>query len=300
MTMLIAGFGDLGRQIALQRIRESQSEGSDASAPHPAIYALSRSAQQQEMPVGVQAIAADLTDPASLTVIPRGITELVYCASADASDPSSYQAIYVQGLRHVLTQVLSEQGDQSGADSPQLRVVFVSSTAVYARSMAGWVDEQTPTEPDRFNGTIMLQAEALCRQLVPQAQILRLSGIYGPGRTYLLRRLLTGSATIPADHDYWANRIHIEDAARAVLHLLRLVKQGDTFIGSDSHPTPLAQVYKDLARRIGAPEPQVGPPNAMMGKKRLSNRKLIESGFAFRWPDAREGYQTVIDEFLST
>lgn len=302
MSLLIAGFGDLGRQIAHEYFE------APGNIPGP-VLALGRSVNQLELAPGIRAIKADLTDPDSLSHLPEDITHIVYCASADGSDPDAYRAIYVDGLRNLLTKVLSTRPVRGSAGTRPLehilehqprptqptRVVFVSSSAVYAKSLEGWVDEKSPTEPSRFNGQIMLEAELLCRKMVPDAQILRLSGIYGPGRTHLLRRLMTGQATVPASSDFWANRIHIEDAARAALHLLNLTSGGETFIGTDCFPLPLREVYIDLAKRLNAPTPTEAAPSAMMGRKRLSNRKLLDSGFEFRWPDSRTGYQTVID-----
>ena len=323
MSLLIAGFGDLGRQIAQEYFE------APGNIPGP-VLALGRSVNQLALAPGIRAIKADLSDPDTLNNLPGDITHIVYCASADGSQPQAYRAIYVDGLRNLLTRVLANRQaggsasrgspdplfssafppdpavvpalapalDQSPRTRKPPRVVFVSSTAVYAKSLAGWVDESSATEPERFNGQIMLEAEALCQQMIPDAQILRLSGIYGPGRTYLLKRLMAGQATIPASTDFWANRSHIEDAARAVLHLLNLTPGGQTFIGTDCFPLPLREVYLDLAKRLSAPTPPEGPPSAMMGRKRLSNRKLLDSGFEFRWPDSRTGYQTVIESFI--
>jgi len=304
MSLLIAGFGDLGRQIAHEYFE------TPGNIPGP-VLALGRSGNQLELAPGIRAIKADLRDPDSLDNLPEDITHIVYCASADGADPEAYRAIYVDGLRNLLTKVKSPRPgrgpigkrplehilEHHPRPSQPLQMVFVSSTAVYAKSLEGWVDEKSPTEPGRFNGQIMLEAEILCRKMVPEAQILRLSGIYGPGRTYLLRRLMAGQATVPASSDFWANRIHIEDAARAALHLLNLTPGGETFIGTDCFPLPLREVYLDLAKRLNAPAPAEAAPSAMMGRKRLSNRKLLDSGFEFRWPDSRTGYQTVIDSF---
>ena len=282
MSILIAGFGDLGRQIALALHRES--------TPFQSVILALRRHLNADMPAGVTPVVADLTDPASLAVIPNDVTHAVYCAAADSSTEQAYQKTYFEGL-HNLIDRLSQQ-----AFMP--RILFVSSTAVYGRDIEGVVDESSPTNPARFNGKIMLATEQMLLARAPDSVVLRLSGIYGPGRTQLLRRLMAGTTNIPDQPGYWANRIHIEDAARAVIHLLRDRHQSGVMIGTDIHPLPLDTLYRDLARQIGAPSPKMAPPSPMMGKKKLSNRKLLSTGFEFNWPDSRTGYQSVIRSFL--
>jgi len=282
MRVLIAGFGDLGRQIALTLQREP-------IASQGATLALRRRLMT-DLPSGVTPLVADLTDPASLSVIPDHVTHAVYCAAADASTEQAYRRTYFEGLRNLIDR-LSQQ-----AIMP--RMLFVSSTAVYGREVEGIVDESSPTHPARFNGQVMLASEQMLLERAPDSVVVRLSGIYGPGRTQLLRRIMAGATHIPDQPGYWANRIHIDDAARAVVHLLRDRRQSGVFIGTDSHPLPLDVLYADLASQIGAPPPRTAPPTAMMGKKKLSNLKLLSTGFAFNWPDSRIGYQSVIKSFL--
>jgi nucleoside-diphosphate-sugar epimerase len=106
----------------------------------------------------------------------------------------------------------------------------------------------------------------------------------------LLDRLRLGQASAPQAEAHWANRIHVEDAAAAIVHLLALNQPDSTYLVTDSTPLPMRTLYEALAKLVGGPCPPVGAAPAMVGSKRLSNKRLLATGFALRWPDSREGY----------
>jgi nucleoside-diphosphate-sugar epimerase len=174
------------------------------------------------------------------------------------------------------------------------RVLFVSSSAVYGDHAGDWVDEDTPAAPPGFNGAVLLEAERLLATHPVRSIVLRLAGLYGPARLQLLDRLRAGSVPVPRRAPHWANRFHVEDAAAAIAHLLQLVDPAPLYLGVDNTPLPLDVLYDHLARLIDAPRPPDGPPPANIGSKRLSNARLLASGFVPRWPDARTGYVDLI------
>jgi len=285
MSILIAGFGDLGQQI----YRQWRLESHGLSGP---VLALRRHhVQASTVDTGLVRTTADLCKPQSLTQLPDDITHVVYCAGSPQSDEQSYRDTYVTGLANLIRH-LSQQTNPP-------RLVFVSSTSVYGKGLDGWVDENTATEPTGFNGRIMLEAEQLVTEQCSSSAILRLSGIYGSARHHLLNRLVRGTVTIPDTPGYWANRIHIEDAARACLHFLSHEELTGPYIVSDSTPLDIRDLYRWLAKEIGAPEPNSAPPTLSLGRKRLSNKKLIATGFELRWPDSRAGYAEIIEEYLA-
>jgi len=291
MTWLIAGFGGLGQEMAqvMRHFPDLKQTPIVALRRHPPRDAATEEATETptEKPTpNTQWFSADLTDPSTLN-LPSGLSHVVYCATPDQRDEANYHLTYEVGLQN-LVHALHQTGNHNA------RLLFVSSTAVYGANQAGWLDETSPTEPSGFNGRVLLRAEQWLLAHWPNALVLRLSGLYGPKRRALLTRLAQGQASVPPSEDYWANRIHIHDAARAVIHLLRQTKCHGIYIGTDSTPVPLRTLYRDLAQALGAPEPQPGPPSPMMGKKRLSNQKLINSGFELEWPDCRRGYAAMI------
>jgi len=272
--VLLAGCGDLGLRVA-QRLR---ARGDD-------VWALRRQPQVSD-DSGIHWLRGDLTQPMTLRGLPAGITQLVYLPTPDRRDAAAYRATFLDGLRHLL--VALGQGSLR-------RVLLVSSSAVYGEHGGDWVDEDTPAAPPGFNGAVLLEAEQWLAAQSPRSIVLRLAGLYGPGRMQLLERLRAGQVAVPRTLPHWANRIHVDDAAAAVVHLLQLTDPLPLYLGVDSMPLPLDVLYDHLAGLIGAAPAVDGPAPAGIGSKRLSNARLRASGFAPQWPDAREGYAALLD-----
>ena len=272
--ILLAGCGDLGERVA-QCLRKRGDE----------VWALRRQPTTRDGH-GIHWLRGDLTDPASLRELPAGITRLVYLPAPETRDKAAYRAIFVDGLRHLL----------DALDGRKLaQVVFVSSSAVYGEHDGDWVDEATPAEPLGFNGTVLLEAEQwLAEQSLPST-VLRLAGLYGPGRLQLIERLRARQLRVPRETPHWANRIHVDDAATAIAHLLQLESPLPLYLGVDDTPMPLDELYDFLAALIDAPLPAEGAPPAGVGSKRLRNARLRDSGWTPQWPDAREGYAALLD-----
>lgn len=235
---------------------------------------------------GVHWLRGDLTQPDSLHGLPKKITRLVYLPAPDARDKASYRAIFVDGLRQLLDVL----------DGKALaQVLLVSSSAVYGEHDGDWVDEATPANPQGFNGAVLREAEQwLAEQPLPST-VLRLAGLYGPGRLQLVERLRAGQLRVPREVPHWANRIHVDDAAAAVVHLLGLARPLPLYLGVDDTPLPLDELYDFLADLVDAPLPAEGAAPVGVGSKRLANARLRASGWAPRWPDAREGYAALLD-----
>jgi len=137
---------------------------------------------------------------------------------------------------------------------------------------------------------MLLAAEAAFHERVPHGAVLRLSGLYGGGSTRLLDRVRSGQVTDP---HRWTNRIHREDAAAAVVHLLTMPADPQTlYLGTDDGPAQMGDVAAYLAERLGAPAPPIAEPEQGHGK-RLSNARLRATGWAPTRPTYREGYAGV-------
>lgn len=273
--VLLAGCGDVGLRVA--RLLRAKGHEVFALRRHPSADGDS----------GIRWLAGDLAAPATLEHLPDGITRLAYLPAPDARERAAYEAVFLDGLRGLLDRL----------DRRRLaRVVFVSSSAVYGEREGRWVDEDTPPDPPGFNGAVLLEAERwLTMQALP-ATVLRLAGLYGPGRLQLIERLRAGQAAVPRDAPHWANRIHVDDAATAIVQLLQLPEPRPLYLGVDDTPLPLHVLYDHLASLVGAPLPPQGAGPAGVGSKRLSNARLRASGWAPRWPDARGGYAAVLRE----
>ena len=230
---------------------------------------------------------ADLLNPASLSFLGAeefsAVTHILYAPSPDSRTIDHYTGVYSLGLPRLLNSL-------PPACLKQLqRCVLVGSSAVWAPSEE-WVDENTPVQQTTFRASALLEAEAALHGSLPPGTgiALRLSGLYGPGRLQLMKGLQAGTITAPDGPGHWANRIHIDDAARACAHLLTLANPQPLYIGTDDCPMPTVQFYDELAKLIGAPAP-AGQLRAPSGK-RLSNARLRASGWEPAWPNALKWY----------
>lgn len=213
----------------------------------------------------------DATDAEAMArLLVRGFDRiLVTLAPAERTDDAYCQA-YVRPA-----EVLAQQLDRLGLKP---RLVFVSSSSVYGQDAGEWVDEDSPALPATFAGRRLLEAESL---LGERAVTARLSGIYGPGRGQLLANIRAGQVSRKLNS--WSNRIHEQDAARALVHLLLLDRPAPRYLVTDSCPVPLGE----LVAALGGPDWR--PAENLTGK-RLHNQRLLASGFALEFPDWRVGY----------
>jgi nucleoside-diphosphate-sugar epimerase len=276
--VLIAGCGDLGTEVGLRLV----------DAGHQ-VYGLRRS--PDVLPSDIHGLAGDLGRDDGLPPLPDGI-DLVVHAAAGARGADAYRAVYRDGLRRLLEAVAA-----TGV-TPR-RVLFVSSTAVYGVDDGSEVDEGTPAEPASETGAVLLETERLLAAATPTGIALRLAGVYGPGRTRLIDQVRDGSARLPV-RPVHTNRIHRDDAAAAVVHLLTAVdRPAPVYVGVDDDPAEKGEVLRFLADELGVPHPPPatgadGGRRRRGGDKRCRNTLLRSTGWAPAYPTYREGYRAVL------
>jgi nucleoside-diphosphate-sugar epimerase len=275
---LIAGAGYVGTELARLLI----------AAGHE-VTVLRRS--DAPPPPGAHAFRADLAAPGALGALPPAEL-VVYTAAADARTDAAYERVYVTGVARLVERL-------ARMAAPPRRLLYVSSTSVYAQQDGEWVDETSPAEPAGFTGRRLLEGEARALAAPFPAGVLRLGGIYGPGRTSLVERVGSGAARLPRGAPRWTNRIHRDDAARALAPLAALPDPAACTLGVDSEPAPEAEVLAWLAARLGvafAEQEEADGTRRAAGNKRCSNARLLASGFRFRYPTYREGYAALLRE----
>lgn len=263
----------------------------------------------QRIPEPIVAEAADFTEPEALArVLARhGPFDVVYfIATPDAYDDEGYRRAYVEGV-WTLCEVLGLDRElrlEHDEAPPVPRLIFVSSTGVYGQSAGEWVDESSPTEPGSFTGRRMLEAEGIVAGASAGGRVegvcLRLGGIYGPGRDYLVTRVRSG-APCHAEPPRHTNRIHEDDAVGALVHLGSIERPAPIYVGVDREPATDCEVADFVADLLGVPRPerrrsgearQVGVRG---GNKRCRSDRLQSSGYEFRYPTFREGYAALIN-----
>lgn len=274
MRALIAGCGYVGSAL-----------GRDLAGRGWEVWGLRR--RVERLPRAIRPWRADLSTPSTLEDSPPELDLVVYAASADDSTAAAYRTAYVDGAANLI----------GALDGDVERFVFVSSTAVYGQSGGEWVDETSPTRPVSFRGRILLEAEEAVLGSGLPAVVVRLGGIYGHGRTRLLERVREGEARCPPGPPVYSNRIHRDDAAGAIAHAGTVESPARRYLGIDREPAPICDVLRWLARATGAPEPAVGESGGRRRRsnKRCSSDRLVESGYAFRYPTFREGYRSLLD-----
>lgn len=220
-------------------------------------------------------MAADLTTGEGLTKLPQESDNLVYCVAPDERTEAAYRRLYVDGLQRLLAQCQFK------------RVVFVSSTAVYAQDAGEWIDENSPALAESFNGKVLREAEALCKQH-EQGVALRFTGIYGPGRNWMLRRAQAGE--IGGAH--WTNRIHVEDGVAAIVHVLGLPHPEKIYCVNDDKPALESEVLAWLQGRETSIDSQ---DDIQASGRRVSNQLLRSTGWQLEYPSYRDGYRQLVN-----
>lgn len=275
--LLIIGCGDIGQRLAQQLDPNRYQVTGLRRHPPVDLHHL-------------RYLACDATQSGQLDRI-LGNEEfnviVISMTPAERSD-AGYEQAYVQTCRNLVAGLKQYQRQ------PRL-VVFVSSTAVYGQNDGSWVDELSPTEPEGFSGKRLLEAEQVIRQSGFAHCSLRFSGIYGPGRNRLIEQVKQQRA--PASTHY-TNRIHADDCAGVLAHVIELQRRQDlapVYLATDSSPTPMIDVVSWIAGQLGVED--FLSPDAVneRGNKRISNQRLLTSGYALRYPDFRTGYTELIN-----
>ncbi|MFZ6048211.1 NAD-dependent epimerase/dehydratase family protein [Pseudomonas sp. CR3202] len=279
-SLLIAGCGDVGGRLASLMLQAGWS-----------VHGMRR--HVAALPTGVLPVAGDLSQAAVPPAWPTGpLDYLVYSAAAGQHDEAGYRAAYVDGLRHVLDW-LAQHGQK-----PR-RLFFVSSSGVYSQRDGEWIDERSPAEAESFSGQVMLEAERLALGSGIPATRVRLTGIYGPGREWLLKQVRMGYRVV-SEPPLYANRIHVDDCAGLLAHLLKADAQGvaleDCYIGVDDAPAPLHEVVGWLRERMEVTGWAEESTVRRSGSKRCSNARARALGWAPRYPSFREGYAAILGE----
>ena len=279
--ILIAGCGYIGQATGdLFHVAGWSVEGWTQSAESAAKLAAK--------PYPVYGI--DITDEARISAYAGVFDAIIHCASSGGGGADAYRQIYLNGARRLL-----DRFDGS-------RILFTSSTSVYAQRDGSWVTEESETKPARETGRILLETEE--RVLGQGGIVARLAGIYGPGRSALLTKFLAGKATINAANDRFINQVHRDDIAAALFLLLnRPASTGEIYNVVDDQPILQSECYRWLAGELNRPVPPLGSstPTSKRGvtNKRVSNAKLRAIGWTPQYPTFAEAMgKSILATFL--
>lgn len=284
--VLIVGCGDLGQRLARRLLAQGRG-----------VRALVRSAASAQALArqSIQATAVDLDREDS---------------AADADEiywfaPPPAQGATDPRLRRWL----------DGLAPRARRIVYVSTSGVYGDCAGRWIAEDEPLKPQTDRGRRRLDAERTLLEcsarIHSEPVILRVPGIYGPGRLPV-ERLKQGLPVVEdggVDSERrWTNRIHVDDLAEAALAAMARGRAGAAYHVADGHPTTMSDYFTRCARLLGLPEPprialsearaRLGP--ALMSfvdeSRRLLNLRMREElGVVLRYPDLASGLPDCVE-----
>jgi nucleoside-diphosphate-sugar epimerase len=277
--ILIFGCGDVGITL-----------GHLLAADGHRVYGLRREASTITAPL--IPLAGDVTKPGSLEGLPS-VDYAFYLVAATGYSDAAYREAYVEGVKNAVVALGQSGGVQ--------RFFFASSTSVYGQWDGAWVDETAPAEPDGFSGRRLLEGERTLASGPFSATVVRFGGIYGPGRHRLIERVRSAKPCID-DPPQYTNRIHRDDCAEALRHLMSLKAPESLYLGVDCEPVEECQVMTWLAHKLGVALPQRVPAmtaevSAQRGNKRCRNARLQASGYRFKYPTFREGYGALLAHY---
>jgi nucleoside-diphosphate-sugar epimerase len=212
----------------------------------------------------------DIADQAQVQARAGAFDAVIHCASSSGGGVEAYRQIYLNGARNLLIRFSGSQ------------MLFMGSTSVYAQCDGSWVSEESETKPAREEGRILLETEDLV--LGDGGIVARLGGIYGPGRSALLTKFLSGTAMIDPENDRFINQVHRDDIAGALFLLLNRPSLGrEIYNVVDDQPILQSECYRWLAERMNRPGPPIGKakgqPKRGASNKRVSNAKLRRLGW---------------------
>ncbi len=276
-NVLIAGCGDIGCLLGSQLAEQGHQ-----------VFGLRRNVDA--LPDCIQPVQANLTTP--VENLPLNIEYVFYMASAGKYKDSAYYQAYVQGLKNLISALETH---------PVKKLFFISSSSVFGQSEGEKVDESSPTDDSIFSTKRLLEGEEVALNSKLNATVVRFGGIYGPGRTHLIDLIQEGKAHCM--EDVWSNRIHSEDCAGILSHLLACYEQDPSsvdslYVGVDNEPTLSCEIYDWLAEQLSAPEADRKEPSEasrlMRSNKRISNAKIRATGYTFKYPTYKEGYLALL------
>lgn len=214
---------------------------------------------------------------------------ILYSLSADEQSEKSYRRNYVEGLKQVIKSIKYINNFQ--------HLFFVSSTSVYGDNNDQFIDEFSETSPKNFRGTILLEAENLLNTVKFNSTILRLSGIYGSGRNYMIK--LSQDAESWPKFDRWTNRINEDDAANFIIFLLNQCLQGEIpeklYLLTDKEPVTLFRLLNWIRQNLNLKNKINITSDPILGK-RLRSSIIPSLKFEYKYPTYKQGYKELIQE----
>jgi len=279
MHVLVAGCGWLGTELA--RALRARGDRVTGVRRHP-----QRAAELAAL--GVTPLAIDLSAPDAAGRLPADLDAVIACQAAGADGVEPYRRAYLDANRALLA-----AARRSGVRA----LVYTASTGVFGQRDGSDVDEATPPAPASPEAEVLVEAERLVLGFGPAARVVRLSGLYGPGRIGLFDRVRSGALALGPGDDTWMNFCHREDAVIALLAALDRGRPAAIYHGSDAQPARRREVVRWVAGALGV-EPttraEAATGRAAANRRILSERTRAELGLTLAYPSFVDGFGPLI------
>lgn len=281
MKILIAGCGWLGKALGQALVARGDRVTGVRRNPDAAA---------ELRPLGIEPLIADLGDPRQAAALPSDVEAIIACQSAHDDSREAYRAAYVEATANLLG---------ASRSLPVRSFVYTGSTGVFGQQDGGEVNEATPPSPAGDSAEVLREAERLVLDAAASglpSRIVRLSGLYGPGRTGTIDRVRRGVLALGPGDGVFMNFCHLDDAVATVIAAMDRGRPGGIYHATDAHPAPRAEVIEWIAARLGIPAPRQPEASAPFpGGRRGANRRILgastrtELGLTLAWPSFREG-----------
>lgn len=275
MHVLIAGCGWLGAAVARRLLARGDRVTGVRSDP----------ARARELAaLGVQPLALDLTAADAGQRLPGDVDAILALQAARGGGEAAYRQAYLQATATLLDYARRR---------PLKALVVSGSTGLFTQTDGSDILESTPAPPATGTPAILAEAEAALMAAAAQGlpvRLVRLSGLYGPGRVWMVDRVRNGLMALGPGDDAWLNSCHQDDAAAALLAALDRGGDGAVYHATDAEPLRRREVIEHVAAALGIPAPrgtQGTPPGP--NRRILGEATRAELGLALRWPSLRQG-----------
>ena len=283
--VLIAGCGYVGTATAdLLHAASWEVEGWTHSAES--------ATQLRSKPYAIRAV--DIGNEEAVKKVAAEFDAVIHCASSGGGGAESYRSVYLKGAKNLLTTLRPRT------------FVFTSSTSVYAQTNGEWVDETSAAVPRHETGRILRETEEFVGQ--ENGLVARLAGIYGPGRSAILRKFLSGEARIEENSERFLNQAHRDDIAAALFRIIDVSVKDPSLPAilnvADDQPITQRDAYAWLAAKLNRPLPAITSRSAERKRgasnKRVSNRRLRALGWEPKFPTFEAGMESSVLPALPT
>jgi nucleoside-diphosphate-sugar epimerase len=286
MRVLIAGCGYIGCAVGAQLVSQGHR-----------VAGLGRFTQgdAELQRLGIVPLQADLTKPETLPLLSHPYDWVVHCVSTRGGGAAQYEELYVRGTQNLLAWL--------SAAAPA-KLVYTSSTSVYGQNDGRVVDESSPTAPESQTARILLETEKLvlsaANQMGFSGIVLRVAGIYGPGRTYWLKEFQSGRSLAETEPKRVLNMVHRDDVVGAIVAALSSAQAAGIYNLADDQPVTRSALFQWFAARLGnalltGREQTQNVAKRGLTNKRVSNRRLKEQlGYQLKFPTFKEGYEALL------